>query len=207
MVNLPLIDKNGKSLGEIKASDSLFAVAVKPSVLNDAVRWYLSGKRQGTASTKTRAEVRGGGKKPWKQKGTGRARAGSIRSPLWRKGGVVFGPKPRDYSFQLPKKVRELSFKMALSGKAGSGKVVVIDSLELKSGKTSEMAKIMGKIKKENAYVVLGAPDTNIKRASANIEKVKVSDSKNALVFDILKYEWLLLDQAALSNLEERFKG
>lgn len=206
MVSLPLYSKTGKQSGTIDAGDSVFGSKVKKSILHQAVNWHLASKRQGTSSSKTRAEVSGGGKKPWKQKGTGRARAGSIRSPLWRGGGVTFGPKPRDYSYNLPKKVRKLAINMAISEKAAAGSIKVIEEISIKEPKTKLMADFLSGMGVKSALLVLDAAGTNEKRAAANIEKIKLVSSKNLSVFDILNYEALIIDKSALSNLEERFK-
>lgn len=206
MTKLPLYDLNGKQAGSVEGSDAIFGADVKMPVIHTAINWLLAGSRQGTASAKTRAEVRGGGKKPWKQKGTGRARAGTIRSPLWRGGGVMFGPKPRDYSYNLPKKVRVLALRMAISDKVKSGKVKVIDNIELKEAKTKEMQAALNAMEISNALVVMDRAGIKEKRACANIKKIKLSSSKNITPFDILKYEWLVIDKDAVSALEERAK-
>ena len=206
MVSLPLYSKTGKQSGDVSVSDSVFGAEVKTAVLHMAVNWKLASDRQGTSSSKTRAEVRGGGKKPWKQKGTGRARAGSIRSPLWRGGGVSFGPKPRDYSYSLPRKVRKLAINMAISEKAKTGNLKVIEDVSLKDGKTKTMADLLKSLGAGNALLVFDSAGANEKRASANIAKIKMISSKNLSVFDILNHKDLILDKSALSNLEERFK-
>ncbi len=203
MVSIAVVNAKGKQGGKVELSDDVFAVKIKQSVIHAAVVWYLAAQRQGTASTKTRGEVRGGGKKPWKQKGTGRARAGTIRSPLWRGGGVMFGPKPRDHSTGLNKKVRDLAVRMALSEKLNKGKVLVIDSIDVKTGKTKEMKAFLAGLNLNSALIMTNATVAQ-KRAAANIEKIKLVSPNNVKVFDILRCEWLLLDKAAVSMLEER---
>ena len=204
MVSIPVYGTNGKESGKVEADDKVFAVKTKGSVVHAAVLWYLASQRQGTASTKTRSEVRGGGKKPWKQKGTGRARAGTIRSPLWRGGAVLFGPKPRDYSYNLNKKTKDLAIMMAMSEKATGKKIKAVDMIDIKSGKTKDMQKFLETLKVDNALIVADATVAS-RRAAANIAKIKLVSPKNVKVFDILKYEWLLFDKAAVSMLEERF--
>lgn len=207
MVSLPLHDKNGKSSGSIEAKDSVFSIPVNESVVHAVFVSQRAGARQGTASSKTRGEVRGGGKKPWKQKGTGRARAGSSRSPLWRGGGVMFGPKPRDYSKVLPKKVRQLALNMAIADKVKSNEVKVVDDISLKDAKTKLFMEIVDNLGVDSAIMALDAAGSAEKKAAANIEKIKVVSSKNLSVFDILKYGTLVLDKSAVSNLEERFQA
>lgn len=206
MVSLPLFNIDGNSLGNIELKDEVFNIPVKNSVVHDVLVAELSAKRQGTASTKTRGEVRGGGRKPWRQKGTGRARAGSIRSPLWRGGGVIFGPKPRDYTKKINKKLKLLAIKMAIADKIKSGNVKVVDKISVQSPKTKYFAQILKNLKVSSALVVSENLGTNEKRSGSNIEKIKLVNSKNITIFDILKYRTLLLDKSSILNLEERFQ-
>ena len=206
MVSLPLHDKNGKSSGSIEAKDSVFSIPVKESVVHSVFVSQRAGARQGTASAKTRGEVRGGGKKPWKQKGTGRARAGTSRSPLWRGGGVMFGPKPRDYSKPMPKKVRLLALNMAIADKVKSNEVKVVEDISIADPKTKLFVEIVKNLGVDSAIMALDGAGAAEKKAAANIEKIKVVSSKNLSVFDILKYGTLVLDKSAVSNLEERFQ-
>ncbi|MFA5104141.1 MAG: 50S ribosomal protein L4 [Candidatus Margulisiibacteriota bacterium] len=206
MVSLPLFDKNGKSSGAIEAKDSVFSIPVKESVVHSVFVSQRAGARQGTASSKTRGEVRGGGKKPWKQKGTGRARAGSSRSPLWRGGGVMFGPKPRDYSKPMPKKVRLLALNMAIADKVKSNEVKVVEDFSLAGSKTKLFMEIVRNLGLDSAIMALDGAGAAEKKAAANIEKIKVVSSKNLSVFDILRYGTLVLDKSAVLNLEERFQ-
>lgn len=206
MVSLPLHDKSGKSSGSIEANDSVFLIPVNQAVVHSAFVGQRAALRQGTASAKTRGEVRGGGKKPWKQKGTGRARAGSTRSPLWKGGGVVFGPKPRDYSKGLPKKAKTAALHMAISDKVRSNSVKVLEDISITSPKTKLFMEIVKNLGVDSALMALDAAGAAERKAAANIEKIKVVSSKNLSVFDILKYGTLVLDKSAVSNLEERFQ-
>lgn len=183
----------------------LFNEEMNESVVHQAVRWYLASRRQGTHSAKTRTEVSGGGKKPWKQKGTGRARAGSIRSPLWRKGGVIFPPKPRDYSYNLPKKVRKLAARVVLSEMNRDERIKVFESFSLPQAKTKEGAKFL----KANGIsgrvlVVMGGENAGFVQGIRNIDGVTVVGSGKMTFFDVLKSDWLLLEKQALAQLEER---
>ena len=168
-----------------------------------AVVQYLANQRQGTQSTKTRAEVRGGGRKPYRQKGTGRARQGSIRSPQWVGGGVVFAPKPRDYSFKLNKKVKRLALQSALSTKVAEGKIIVLDELTLSEVKTKEMVKVLGNIKCDNALIVMDGSNENVMLSARNIPTVKTASVNTINVYDILKYNTVVATKAAVANIEE----
>ena len=207
MVSLPLFDKAGKPAGSVEASDSVFSIPVNESVVHSVFVSQRAALRQGTASAKTRGEVRGGGKKPWKQKGTGRARAGSTRSPLWRGGGVIFGPKPRDYSKDTPKKVRALALNMAIADRVRSDQVKVVDAISISEPKTKMFMQIVKNLGLSSAVMALDAAGPAERKAAANIAKIKVVSSKNLSVFDILKYGTLVLDKSAVSNLEERFQA
>ncbi len=206
MVSLPVFDLEGKSKGSIDLDKNIFDIPVKKSVVHEVLVAELAAKRQGTASTKTRGEVRGGGKKPWRQKGTGRARAGSIRSPLWKGGGVVFGPKPRDYSKKISKKLKQLALLMSIIGKIKSNSVKVIENISLHSQKTKQFAQILKNLGIDSGLLILDSCGVAEKRCAANIEKIKLVNSKNISVFDILKHRTLLLDKSAVSNLNERFQ-
>jgi len=206
MVSLPVFDLEGKSKGSIDLDKNIFDIPVKKSVVHEVLVTELAAKRQGTASTKTRGEVRGGGKKPWRQKGTGRARAGSIRSPLWKGGGVVFGPKPRDYSKKISKKLKQLALLMSIIGKIKSNSVKVIENISLHSQKTKQFAQILKNLGIDSGLLILDSCGVAEKRCAANIEKIKLVNSKNISVFDILKHRTLLLDKSAVSNLNERFQ-
>lgn len=202
MAKLPLYDQNKTVLGEIEVSDEVFNSPVKGHLIHDAVKMYLANKRQGTASTKTRGEVSGGGKKPWKQKGTGRARAGSNRSPLWRKGAILFGPKPRDYSYRLPKKVLKAALKSAISLKVSENKLYVLDNISLPEVKTKHFNEIIKKFDLNKVLLVLPDRDKNIELSARNIPNVKVLKSDLINVYEIMKYENLVMLKDAVKNIE-----
>jgi large subunit ribosomal protein L4 len=204
MIKLPLYGPEGKNAGEIEASENIFGRKPNEHVVHSALVWLQATQRRGTHGSKTRAEVRGGGKKPWKQKGTGRARAGSIRSPLWRKGGVVFGPKPRDYGFNLPRKVRKLALKTALSDMAREGKIKVMQELALAELKT----KLAGKLLKDlnmsgKTLIILEQKNDGFRRASRNLAGVNPVSAGDLTIFDLLNADWILTETAALARLEE----
>jgi large subunit ribosomal protein L4 len=183
----------------------IFNEARNDAVMHEAVRWYLASRRQGTHKAKTRTEVSGGGKKPWKQKGTGRARAGSNRSPLWRKGGVIFPPTPRDHSYELPKKVRKLAVRVLLSELNRVNRVKLVDAFSLSQPKAKEGVKYLEELKVAGMVViVMGAENPTFERGVRNIAGAKVMLSKDLNVFDLAKTDWLVLDQAAVEQLKER---
>jgi large subunit ribosomal protein L4 len=193
----------GEKIGKVKLSDAIFAQEVNATVLHTVVRAYLANQRQGTQSALTRAEVRGGGIKPWRQKGTGRARQGSIRSPQWTHGGVVFAPKPRDYRISVNKKVKRLAMKSALSAKANDKAVIVFDALDIAAPKTKEMIKVLAAIKANKALVVLPERDEIVERATGNIPNVKTTLVGTLNVYEILKYDTLILTKDSLAKIEE----
>ena len=203
MPNVALYDINGKTVGEIALSENIFGHPVNGSVLHDYVVAHLANCRQGTQSALTRAEVSGGGKKPWRQKGTGRARQGSTRSPQWRHGGVVFAPKPRDYTVRLNKKVKRLAMKSALSSKVNENELIVFDALDIEAPKTKEMVKVLKNVDVDKALIVLADKDEKVERASANIEGVKTTLVGTLSVYEILKYEKLILTKASVEKIEE----
>ncbi len=193
-----------ESVGEVTLNEDIFGVEVKKYILHDVVKMQLANRRSGNASTKTRVEVAGSGAKPWKQKGTGRARAGARQSPIWRGGGVAFGPKPRDYSYKLPKKVRKLGLKMALSARFSEDQIVVLDALEMNAIKTKDFQAILTNLNVKNALVVVADHDHNVELSSRNIPKVKVIPSSGLNVYDVLLHEKLILVQSSLEKLDER---
>lgn len=193
---------SGSEVGTIDLNDSIFAVEVNTHVMHQAVVQYLANQRQGTQSALTRAEVRGGGRKPWRQKGTGRARQGSIRSPQWTGGGVVFAPKPRDYSFKLNKKVKRLALKSALTTKVNDGKLVVVDELTV-NAKTKEMAAVLNNLNAAKALVVVEDNNNNAVVAARNIPTVKTASVNTINVYDVLKYDSLVLTKAVVEKIEE----
>jgi large subunit ribosomal protein L4 len=189
---------------EAPLKEEIFHARVSPALLHQAVRMQQSNRRAGTASTKSRGEVRGGGKKPWRQKGTGRARAGSIRSPLWVGGGTVFGPQPRDYSYRLPRSARRAALISALSLKRRDNKIFVVDKIELAEPKTKQMRRLLEGLKVESALIVLPEPNRNVELAARNLPGVKVLRAEGLNVYDLLRYEHLILTEAALRALEGR---
>ncbi|MFA7382669.1 MAG: 50S ribosomal protein L4 [Deltaproteobacteria bacterium RIFOXYD12_FULL_56_24] len=191
-------------VGDLELNDNLFAVPVNPHIIHEIVRMQRAARRAGTACTKTRTEVRGGGKKPWKQKGTGRARAGSTTSPLWRGGGVVFGPKPRDYSFKLPKKVKKLGLRMALSSRFSDKLVLVLDNFKIDEIKTKRFIGVMNTLNIENALIVVPERDDHLERSSRNVQGFKVIPTAGLNVYDILLHKHIVLLQPCIGQLEER---
>jgi large subunit ribosomal protein L4 len=185
-------------------NDQIFGVNPRPHLLHQAVVMQLRNRRAGTAATKSKGLVRGGGKKPWRQKGTGRARAGSIRSPIWVGGGTIFGPQPRDYSFRMPRKARREALLSALSLKNQDGKLIVLDKLELEEAKTKLMARALADLNVESGLIVLSQPDEKIERAARNLPKIKVLRVEGLNVYDLLRYDYLILMEGALKLLEKR---
>ena len=203
MPKVDLLNIEGKKVGNIELSDDIFAVEVNEDVMHEVVLNYLANQRQGTQSTKTRSEVRGGGKKPWKQKGTGRARQGSIRAPQWIKGGIALGPKPRSYKYTLNKKVKRLALKSALTSKVLENKLIVVDALELEEIKTKTMAGILANLKVEKALVVLPENNLNVQASTKNIPNVKTALVNTINTYDILKYDMFVVTKAAVEKIEE----
>ena len=184
--------------------EEIFGMKTRPHLLHQTVVMQLNNRRAGTAATKSKGFVRGGGKKPWRQKGTGRARAGSIRSPLWVGGGTIFGPQPKDYSFRMPRKARKEALLSALSLKHRDGKIIVVDKLELEEAKTKLMVKALAELKVTSALIVISQPDEKVERSSRNIPVLKVLRVEGLNVYDLLRYEHLILTEGALKLLEER---
>ena len=196
--------KNEK-VGEVELNDQVFNREVKNYVLHDVVRQQRAARRAGTASTKTRKDVRGSGAKPWRQKGTGRARAGTRKSPIWRGGGVTFGPKPRDYSFKLNRKVRQQAVAMAMSARYQEGNLVVLDDFTLEAIKTKEFVSIMEVLELNNALIVVDSENEELSKSSRNVPGYKVMKTDGVNVYDILLHEKLVVLQPAIERLEERF--
>jgi len=184
--------------------DEIFGVELRPHLLHQMVVMQLNNRRAGTAATKSKGFVRGGGKKPWRQKGTGRARAGSIRSPLWVGGGTIFGPQPKDFSYRLPKKARREALLSALSLKRQDGKLLVLDKLELAEAKTKVMKKVLEDLQVQSALIVIPKSDRKVELAARNLPAVKVLRAEGLNVYDLLRYEHLILTEGALKALEER---
>ena len=206
-MKLPVIDIAGQPQGEVEFADKLLIKNGKGTqAVHDAITAYRANQRLGTASTKQISEVTGSGRKPWKQKGTGRARAGSFASPLWRGGGVVFGPKPHDYSMRVPKKVKSLAFRKALSERLLGGDVVVVDELKLASHKTKEFAGILAKIGTQNVATLLVTDqvDANLKLASRNLPGVQVEPADSVNAYELLRFEKIVATKAALDKLRAR---
>lgn len=204
MPKVALYDITGNQIGDVELNDDIFGVEVNTHVMYEAVKNYLANQRQGTQSAKTRADVRGGGKKPWRQKGTGRARQGSIRSPQWKGGGVVFAPKPRDYSYKIPKKVKRLALKSALTSKVQDQEIIVVDRLVLEQPKTKEMVKVLTNLKaSKKTLIVLPERDEAVLRAAANIEGVKTAYVNTINVYDILNCDSFIITKDAVNKVEE----
>ena len=204
MPKVDLLNIEGKKVGDIELAESIFGVEVNTDVMHEVVVNYLANQRQGTQSTKTRAEVRGGGKKPWRQKGTGRARQGSIRAPQWIKGGIALGPKPRSYKYTVNKKERRLAIKSILSSKVLEKELTVVDKLELAEIKTKTMVKALSDLKVEGTtLIILPEQNKNVLMSARNIEGVKTILINNINVFDLLKYNKLVLPLETVKKLEE----
>lgn len=204
MPNIKVVNKAGEQVSEIALSDAIFAIEPNTSVMHIAVVNYLANQRQGTQSTLTRSEVSGGGKKPWRQKGTGRARQGSTRAPQWYHGGVALGPKPRSYRFTINKKVRRLAMKSALSAKLAADELIVLDSFELEAIKTKEVAKTLSAIEAgKKALIVLPEKDDVIYKSAKNIAGVKVSLVSTLNVYDMLNCSKIVLLKDAVAKIEE----
>jgi large subunit ribosomal protein L4 len=199
-----IFNTDNKIVGEVELNDALFGLEVKQHILHDVVKMQLANRRAGTASTKTRSEVRGGGAKPWRQKGTGRARAGTRNSPLWRGGGTIFGPKPKDYSYKLPKKVRKLGLRMALSTRFSESNMMVLDGFDLDEIKTKEFQEVMKKLNIDNGLIVVPERNENLEKSSRNVQGFKVISSEGLNVYDVLLHHRLVLLQSCLDQLEKR---
>lgn len=204
MPKVALYNMEGASVGEIELKDEVFGVEVNQDVLYQVVKMQLANKRQGTQSALTRAEVRGGGAKPWRQKGTGRARHGSIRSAQWVKGGIVHGPRPRSYSYTLPKKIKRLALKSALSSKVSNNEIMVLDQLNFDTIKTKQMVNVLDALKVDKgALIVLDSKNENVERSARNIPGIKTALVNTINVFDILKYDKFIITKDAVAKVEE----
>ena len=205
MANAKLFNMAGQQVGEIELSEAVFGIEPNQAVVHEVVKNHLANRRQGTQSTLTRAEVSGGGKKPWRQKGTGHARQGSTRAPQWTHGGIVFGPKPRDYSYELNKKVKRLALKSVLSAKAAMGAIVVVDELKLEGIKTKAMVEFLAKVGATKTVIVTPEVNENVVKSARNIPGVITTTAKILSVYDIVNAKALVLDKAALAIIEEVF--
>ncbi len=204
MAEVAVLNMQGKEVGRQELSDSVFGIEPNVPVMNDMVKNYLANQRQGTQSALTRSEVSGGGRKPWRQKGTGRARQGSTRAPLWTHGGVVFAPKPRDYSYTLNKKVRRLAMKSALSSKVQDGEMIVIDKIALEGFKTKDIAAMLKAVGSEKkALIVLDSVDEKVIKSAGNIPGVKTAQVNTLNVYDILGADKFIVVQGAVQKIEE----
>ncbi|MCI5149900.1 MAG: 50S ribosomal protein L4 [Candidatus Electrothrix sp. MAN1_4] len=199
-----VVNTSAEKVAEIEVNDNLFGVEVDTGILHEVVCMQRANRRRGTASTKTRGEVRGGGAKPWRQKGTGRARAGTNNSPIWRGGGTTFGPKPRDYSYSMPKKVRRLALRMALSARMSEGNLVILDQFAMGAPKTKEFVNVMKNFAFDQCLIVAGEENANLRLSSRNAVGYKTLPVAGLNVYDILKYPKLMVTQSSLEQLETR---
>lgn len=206
MPKVAVHNTQGEQVGELKLSDQLFAAEINDAVMHQVVVAHLANQRRGTASTKTRSDVRGGGRKPWRQKGTGRARHGTIRSPIWKGGGVVFGPHPRDYTIHVPKKLKRKALKSALSAKVNNKQIYVLDELALETPQTSEIARLLKALNIEGtAMFVSAGSEPNLHKSTRNIPGVSSSIAESINTYDVIKSGALVLTKDAVARIEEVF--
>lgn len=203
MANVSVYNIEGKEVGSIELNDAVFGVEINEHLVHMAVVQQLANKRQGTQSAKTRSEVRGGGRKPWKQKGTGHARQGSTRSPQWTGGGVVFAPKPRNYSFKMNKQEKLAAIQSALTSRVNASKLVVLDELNFSEIKTKQMKAVLDNLKVSKALVVLGEKNENVALSARNLPTVRTALTNTINVYDILKYDTVVLTKDAVAKIEE----
>ncbi len=203
MANVSVYNMEGNEVGTIELNDAVFGVEVNEHLVHQAVVRHLANKRQGTQKAKTRSEVRGGGRKPWRQKGTGHARQGSIRAPQWTGGGVVFAPTPRDYSKKMNKKEKRAAMKSALTSRVEAKKLIVLDSLKLEEIKTKEMQKVLNNLKIKKALVVMPEMDENVMLSTRNIPDVTTIEARMLNVYDVMKYSTVILTKDAVASIEE----
>jgi len=204
MSTVNVMNTKNESVGEVELNDAVFNLEVKEYILHDVVRMQRAARRAGTACTKTRVEVSGGGVKPWRQKGTGRARAGSRTSPLWRGGGVVFGPKPRDYSFKLNKRVKRLALSMAMSARLQEDNLIVLDDFTMEAIKTKDFVSVMKTLNVDSGLIVIDGEADNLKKSSRNVNGFKVLPPEGLNVYDILLHKKLVLVKPVIESLEKR---
>ena len=206
MSTITVLNMSGAEVGTVELSDGIFGIEPNQAVVHEVVKNHLANRRQGTQSALTRAEVSGGGKKPWRQKGTGHARQGSTRAPQWTHGGIVFAPKPRDYSYSVNKKIKRLALKSVLSAKAAEGKIIVVDSIAMDAPKTKDFAAFLNAVKAEDkAYIVMPEVAANVVKSARNIPGIVTTTATILSVYDILNAKTLILDKAALATIEEVF--
>ena len=203
MPTVKLFNQNGSEVGNLELNENIFAANVNADALHQVVVALLANKRQGTQSAKTRAEVRGGGIKPWRQKGTGRARQGSIRSPQWIKGGIVFAPKPRDYRVSTPKSMRKVAMVSALTSKVQEGEMIVLESLSFEAPKTKNMVEVLKAFDAKKTLIVTAESNEVLYKSARNLEGVQIMPVNNINVYDLLKYEKLIITKDAVSKIEE----
>ena len=203
MPKTEVLNLAGKKVKDIDLKEEIFGIEPNEAVVHSVLVNYLANQRQGTQNTKTRAEVRGGGKKPWRQKGTGRARQGSIRAPQWIKGGIALGPKPRAYSYRINKKEKALAVKSLLSAKLAESNLVVVDNFDLKEIKTKEVANSLNNLKVDNGLIVVAEQNENLQKSARNIKDVKTTRATSLNVFDLLKFKKLVLTEDAVKKIEE----
>lgn len=207
MLQIAVMDKAGKDVGKLEVSEKVFGLKLNKQVIYDTLKWFQACQRRGTHSTLTCGEVSGGGRKPWKQKGTGRARVGSIRSPLWRHGGVVFGPKPRSYATALPIKVRKLALAQALSQKVAEGKFKIVDPSVLSAAKTKEVKNLLKNVGISGKILVLLTKDgEGFEKASRNLQGVVVNTLNTLNIFDVLNCEWIIAEKEICNKIEEKLQ-
>lgn len=207
MPQAELINKENSPVGKTELPDDIFGVKVNKALLFEAVHNYRANKRQGTAATKTKGLVSGGGKKPYKQKGTGRARAGSNRSPLWRGGGTIFGPQPRDYSYKMPKKAKWLALSSALAAKFADNEIVIIDDLSIAEPKTRAVKTLLQKLELDNVLIIVPGKDEKLELAARNIPGVNVARVSELNVYSVLSHEKLLISKDAVERMKEAYSG
>ncbi|MDD3312668.1 50S ribosomal protein L4 [Pseudodesulfovibrio sp.] len=206
MAKIQVVDQNNTKVGDIELAPEVFEVEVRPEILNLVVRSQRAAMRQGTHATKTRGMKSGGGRKPWRQKGTGRARSGSNRSPVWRGGAILFGPQPRDYDFKVNKKVRKLALQMALSSRVSEEKLTVVKSIELAEAKTKAFADVASKLGMTKALLVAKDADEKLMLSARNMPHIKVIEAEKLNVYDVLLYPELVMFEAAAQDVQERLK-
>lgn len=207
MSTVDVVNTKNEKVGEIELNDAIFNLEVKEYLLHDVVRQQRAARRAGTACTKTRTEVAGGGAKPWRQKGTGRARAGTRTSPVWRGGGVVFGPKPRDYSFKLNRKVRKQALAMAISARLQEGNLIVMDNFSMDAIKTKDFVNVMKNLEVENGLIIDESGNENLNKSSRNVNGFQVLGAEGMNVYDVLLHKKLILVKPAIENLEKRLSA
>ena len=203
MANVSVLNMEGKEVGSMELNDALFGVEINEHLVHQAVVLQLANNRQGTQKAKTRSEVSGGGRKPWRQKGTGHARQGSTRAPQWTGGGVVFAPVPRDYSFKMNKKEKRAALKSVLTSKVQENKFIVLDELKLAEVKTKEMKKVLDNLKVNNALVIIGDDSENVALSARNIAGVQTASVNTINVFDMLKYNTIIATKTSVASIEE----